>query len=230
MTDQELSALLKEWKPTPAPGTLQDRVFPPQPPRPWWDYIPATPVAAFGALAGVLIVWSLAILAPREQPKLPVAAPQPVEQPFVQPPVEAPRPIVAPKRVVQPPPSTRSKATPPKETQTKSQPAAPAAAANTEPVTVQPRLISRVDPAFPLDVPPALMTSIIKLRLRIGKDGHVLDAVVIEGEPALRDIAVEAVKQWLYTPKLVNGNPTETAYEMDVSFQPRIARPKAVSR
>jgi hypothetical protein len=57
-----------------------------------------------------------------------------------------------------------------------------------------------------------------------------LDAVVIEGEPALRDIAIEAVKQWLYTPKLVNGNPTETAYEMDISFQPRPRPAKGVAR
>ncbi|MEO5924932.1 MAG: energy transducer TonB [Bryobacteraceae bacterium] len=201
MTDQELSKTLREWKSTPAPETLDDRVFARRVPTPWWERLPGTPVAAFGALAGVLIVWSLTVLAPRDAPK---PAPQPTPAPAVAAPIEPPTPITPP----------RPKAVRPKSVPTKSAPVNPA----------QPQLLMRVDPQFPADAPPALMSSTLKLYIHVGKDGHVIEAIPIGGEPALYAVAIEAVRQWLYAPEFQNGVPVEAYYEINVSFQPRPAK------
>ncbi len=201
MTDQDLSNTLREWKSTPAPETLTDRVFAHHVPNPWWERLPGTPVAAFGILAGFLIVWSLTVLVPRDQPK-PPAPVQPA--PTVAAPIEPPAPITP----------SRPKAVRPKSAPTKAVPITPA----------QPQLLMRVDPQFPSDAPPALMSSVLKLYIHVGKDGHVIEAIPISGEPALYAVAIEAVRQWLYAPEFKNGVAVEAFYEINVSFQPRPKR------
>jgi protein TonB len=39
------------------------------------------------------------------------------------------------------------------------------------------------------------------------------------GNQALDDAAVASVKQWLYQPTLLNGEPVETMTSIDVAFQ-----------
>ena len=60
-----------------------------------------------------------------------------------------------------------------------------------------------------------------RLRIHVGKDGRVEEATAISGEATLFDFAVEAVKQWVYAPKLENGEAVDAYYEIDVSFAPR---------
>jgi hypothetical protein len=214
MTDQELSTLLREWKSTPAPRTLEDRVFVTR--RPWWDYIPGTPVAAFGALAGVLIVWSLSTLAPREQPKLQA------------PPASIPIPVPASKNIEPPAamvkaPSLRATAKSPTPQPKAAQPAsAPVERAQVSPD--QPRVLLKANPNFPSDMPPAFFTTTFKVRIRVDADGKVQEATALTGDPALRDLAVQAVMQGLFSPKITNGTPVGAYYEIEVSFQPRPAR------
>lgn len=43
----------------------------------------------------------------------------------------------------------------------------------------------------------------------IGTDGTVKDVRVESGPPLLAQAAIEAVKQWLYKPYLLNGVPVE---------------------
>jgi protein TonB len=41
---------------------------------------------------------------------------------------------------------------------------------------------------------------------------------VISGHPMLQAAAVEAVKQWVYKPTLLNGQPVETDTEIVLNF------------
>ena len=52
----------------------------------------------------------------------------------------------------------------------------------------------------------------------ISKEGSVNNASVISGHPLLVPAAVDAVKQWLYQPTLLNGNPVEVMKEVTVPF------------
>jgi TonB family protein len=79
-------------------------------------------------------------------------------------------------------------------------------------------LIDKVVPAYPRDAKAARIQGVVTLAVRIGKDGHVTNATVISGDPLLAQAALEAVRQWLYRPTLLNGNPVEVDTQVDVNF------------
>ena len=54
--------------------------------------------------------------------------------------------------------------------------------------------------------------------MTIGKDGQVQNIMVISGHPLLVQAALDAVKQWVYRPTLVNGAPVEVTTEAEVPF------------
>ena len=58
----------------------------------------------------------------------------------------------------------------------------------------------------------------MKLRAIIGKDGTIQNLEVISGEPVLAQSALDAVKQWVYQPTLLNGEPVEVMTQIDVNY------------
>jgi protein TonB len=58
----------------------------------------------------------------------------------------------------------------------------------------------------------------VQLSVRIGADGAVQDVQLISGHPLLVQAAMDAVKQWVYQPTLLNGNPVDVITEVDVNF------------
>jgi len=79
-------------------------------------------------------------------------------------------------------------------------------------------LIDKTVPAYPREAKAARLQGVVTLAVRIGKDGHVTNATVISGDPILAQAAVEAVRQRLYRPTLLNGNPVEVDTQVDVNF------------
>jgi protein TonB len=57
------------------------------------------------------------------------------------------------------------------------------------------------------------------LDARIGLDGRVYEVRVLEGSPLLIQAAMEAVRQWVYEPTVLNGRPVEILLEVVVHFQ-----------
>jgi TonB family protein len=51
--------------------------------------------------------------------------------------------------------------------------------------------------------------------------GRVRDVKVLKGLPLLEEAAVEAVRQWAYTPTLVGGEPAEVILTVTVTFRLR---------
>ena len=80
------------------------------------------------------------------------------------------------------------------------------------------KLISQPRPQYPVEAKQARIQGVVKLYAVIGKDGTVQNLNVISGHPLLAPAAVEAVKQWIYQPTLLNGNPVEVETEIDVNF------------
>jgi len=201
MTDDDLSNLLKEWKRTPAPPSLNARVLGSLtlPPSHWWDRIPASLTTAAGAVAGGLAVWVLITLAARTAPQVSVEQSKPPVTPAV---------VSEPVAKENKPPAVK----PAKPVQAKKPVKAPPAENLT---TASPRLLSGPVPVYPADAPLLKSPITLKLRIRIGTDGRVIDAEVIDGDPLLSSIALEAVKAWLYEPG------AETTTEVDVVFEPR---------
>jgi len=60
----------------------------------------------------------------------------------------------------------------------------------------------------------------VLLRVIVGKDGKVTNPKVISGPGILRNAALDAVKQWLFKPAMLNGEPTEQEIQIAVNFNP----------
>jgi protein TonB len=61
----------------------------------------------------------------------------------------------------------------------------------------------------------------VLLEAVIGKDGSVANSRVVNSlvHPSLVEAAMEAVKQWLYKPTLLNGEPIEVVTTIAVKFR-----------
>ena len=79
-------------------------------------------------------------------------------------------------------------------------------------------LIQRVTPPYPPDAKAARVQGLVRFQATIGKDGSILDLDLVSGPALLVPAATEAVKQWLYKPTLLNGQPVEVITGIDVNF------------
>jgi TonB family protein len=79
-------------------------------------------------------------------------------------------------------------------------------------------LITRVDPEYPALATEARIQGTVRFTVTIDKQGHVADAKLVSGHPLLVQSATDAVKQWVYKPMLLNGNPVEVVTQVDVNF------------
>jgi TonB family protein len=82
----------------------------------------------------------------------------------------------------------------------------------------QTKLIEKVAPVYPPDAKAARIQGVVHLEATIGKDGRILELKTIGGHPILVPSAMEAVKQWVYEPTLLNGNPVEVVTQIDVNY------------
>jgi TonB family protein len=80
------------------------------------------------------------------------------------------------------------------------------------------KLIVQPKPAYPPDAKQARLQGVVKLHAIIGVDGAIENLSVISGHPLLVPSALEAVRQWVYSPTYLNGNPTEVETEIDVNY------------
>jgi len=88
-----------------------------------------------------------------------------------------------------------------------------------DPKDFQKRLTRSPRPSYPTLAQTAGIQGLVKLQVRVTKDGHVEVVKVLEGEPVLADAAVSAVKQWQARPGSVNGRPVEVTSTVTFNFQ-----------
>lgn len=83
---------------------------------------------------------------------------------------------------------------------------------------LQGKLIRPVTPVYPPLARQARISGTVKLNATVGRDGKVRELKVISGHPLLAPAAIEAVRQWLYQPTLLNGEPVEVNAPIEVHF------------
>jgi protein TonB len=81
-----------------------------------------------------------------------------------------------------------------------------------------PTQISKVQPVYPAVAQSARVSGVVILEALIGVDGRVADAKVLRSIPLLDQAAVDAVRQWVYTPTLLNGVPVPVIMTVTVTF------------
>jgi protein TonB len=80
------------------------------------------------------------------------------------------------------------------------------------------KLVRQPKPIYPPLAKQARIQGVVHLSAVIGKDGTIKDLQLISGHPLLVQAALDAVKQWVYQPTLLNGEPVEVQTQIDVNF------------
>jgi len=79
-------------------------------------------------------------------------------------------------------------------------------------------LIKKVTPTYPPLAKQARIQGTVRFNAVIGKDGTIQNLTVVSGHPLLVPAATDAVKQWVYKPTLLNGDPVDVLTTIDVNF------------
>ncbi len=80
------------------------------------------------------------------------------------------------------------------------------------------KIISQVKPVYPPDAKAAGVQGTVRLEAVIGTEGKVQKIRTVSGPPELIPSALEAVKQWVYEPTVLNGAPVAVITQIDVNY------------
>jgi TonB family protein len=83
----------------------------------------------------------------------------------------------------------------------------------------EPKKIKHIDPAYPEDARRSTIEGDVIIELVIEKDGTIADAKVLSGQHVFQEAALNAVKQWRYTPTTLDGVPVQVIMNVTVRFR-----------
>jgi protein TonB len=81
-----------------------------------------------------------------------------------------------------------------------------------------PARVVNVNPVYPPDARDARVQGVVILEVLIGVEGKVEQAKVLRSIPLLDQAALDAVRQWEFTPTLLNGEPKKVIMTVTVNF------------
>lgn len=81
-----------------------------------------------------------------------------------------------------------------------------------------PAKIRDVKPVYPQEAKDAQIRGVVIVEIRIDEEGLVSDARVLRSIPQLDQAALDAVRQWAFTPTLMNGRPIAVVMTVTVNF------------
>jgi periplasmic protein TonB len=82
----------------------------------------------------------------------------------------------------------------------------------------EPVKVKHVPPVYPQIAVNARISGRVVIDAVIGVDGVVRDARILSGVPLLNQAALDAVKQWRYTPTMLNNVPVQVIMTVTVQF------------
>jgi protein TonB len=84
-----------------------------------------------------------------------------------------------------------------------------------------PRKLRDMAPAYPQAARLARLQGVVVVECVIDERGRVQSAAVVKGVPLLDEAALDAVRQWVYAPSLLDGVPVEVVLTVTVTFRLR---------
>lgn len=94
-----------------------------------------------------------------------------------------------------------------------------AADENGKPVDV-PKLVKKVNPAYPAEAKSEKVMGAVVLDILIDEKGRVADAKAVKSaDDRLSKAAIDAVKQWEYEPVKVSGKPVKVKASVTINFR-----------
>ncbi len=82
----------------------------------------------------------------------------------------------------------------------------------------EPTLVHRVAPVYPVLAVARQLEGVVILEALVDQDGRVEELRVLRSNGVFDDAALDAVRQWRYTPVLLNGQPEKFILTVVVSF------------
>jgi periplasmic protein TonB len=82
----------------------------------------------------------------------------------------------------------------------------------------EPTKVRHVPPVYPTMAQQAHVEGIVIIEAIIGIDGRVKEARVLRSKPLLDQAALDAVRQWVFTPTTLNGVPVPVIMTVTVNF------------
>jgi TonB family protein len=79
-------------------------------------------------------------------------------------------------------------------------------------------IVRKVAPVYPPLAKSARVAGAVRLSAVIGRDGTVQELHSLDGPALLIQAAMDAVKQWIYKPTLLNGNPVPVQTTIIINF------------
>jgi TonB family protein len=83
------------------------------------------------------------------------------------------------------------------------------------------KVIKSVQPIYPPIAKVRRLSGPVVVEVKVGKDGRVTNPRFVSGQPVFRDAAFDAVKQWLFKPAMLNGQPIDQTTQIKVIFSPQ---------
>ncbi len=83
---------------------------------------------------------------------------------------------------------------------------------------VAPRRVKNVNPIYPIEARQNHVMGVVKIKATIDVEGKVVAATVVQSVPMLDQAALDAVKQWEYSPTLLKGVPVPIIMTVTVAF------------
>ncbi|MGH9938940.1 MAG: energy transducer TonB, partial [Blastocatellia bacterium] len=78
--------------------------------------------------------------------------------------------------------------------------------------------ITKAQPRYPANAKRVKASGPVDVQITISEEGRVIEAKAISGHPLLRDAAVEAARQWVFKPAILNGVPVKTEIVLTFVF------------
>jgi len=82
-----------------------------------------------------------------------------------------------------------------------------------------PKRVKEVEPVYPTDARMARMEGTVILAVRTDEEGRVEEVMVLRSIPKLDPAAVEAVRQWVYEPLVIDGQPRKAVFPVTFVFK-----------
>jgi TonB family protein len=79
-------------------------------------------------------------------------------------------------------------------------------------------VIKRVDPIYPDAAKMRRLSGVVILEVTVGTTGHVQSVKVLQSGGVFDAPAATAVRQWQYSPLMLNGRPTSFVVTVSVQF------------
>src|SRR2546428_215065 len=76
-----------------------------------------------------------------------------------------------------------------------------------------------VEPIYPTLARQMRIQGVVQIDAVVAVDGHMRELRVVSGHPLLAPAALEAVRQWIYEPTVLNGARVEVSAPITVNFK-----------